>query len=133
MPRSLDPSSRLTMVLACDVDKVPQPKLFAKTPTINQQRKLVTVLGSLEKGNLIESFDAILDAAALLITGWENIPIEFTRDAIGDVLSMEEIVEVISFLVSASHATADDKKKSESPHSLDVANSANHVLADAET
>jgi len=121
------------MVLACDVDKFPQPKLFAKTPTINQQRKLVTVLGSLEKGNLIESFDAILDAAALLITGWENIPIEFTRDAIGDVLSMEEIVEVISFLVSASHATADDKKKSESPHSLDVANSANHVLADAET
>ena len=113
MPRSLDPSAKLTMVLAADLDKVPQPKIFAKQPTLNQQRRLIGVISSLSSGNLLEQFDAIIDAAATMLTGWENIPVEFSRDTIGDVLSLEELVEVLSFFVSASSATVDDKKKSE--------------------
>ena len=113
MPRSLDPSSRLTMVLASDVDKEPQPRIFAKSPTLNQQRKLIALMSSLEKSSLVEQFDAILDAAAMMLTGWENIPLEFSRENIGEVLNMEELVEVLTFLVSASSPTADDKKKSE--------------------
>jgi hypothetical protein len=101
------------MVLAADLDKVPQPKIFAKQPTLNQQRKLIGVISSLSSGNLLEQFDAIIDAAATMLTGWENIPVEFSRDTIGDVLSLEELVEVLSFLVSASSTTVDDKKKSE--------------------
>ena len=127
MPRSLDPNSRLTMVLACDVDKTPQPKIFAKSPTLNQQRKLISVIASLEKGSLVEQFDAIIDAATMMLTGWENIPLEFTRENIGEVLNLEEIVEVLTFLVSASTAAPEDKKKSELPHSSDAENSANHV------
>jgi len=74
MPRSLDPGSRLTMVLACDVDKTPQPRIFAKSPTLNQQRKLIGVMTSLEKsGDILEKFDAMLDMAALLISGWETL------------------------------------------------------------
>lgn len=115
MPRSLDPNSRLTMVLACDVDKPKesQPRIFAKSPTLNQQRKLVGLLATLKDNNPAEAMDAILDAAEMCMTGWENIPMEFSRESIGDVLSLEEIVEVISFLVNSSTATVDDKKKSE--------------------
>jgi len=113
MPRSLDPSSRLTMVLASDVDKVPQPKIFAKSPTLNQQRKLIGLISSLEKSSLVEQFDAILDAATMMLTGWENIPCDFSRENIGEVLSMEELIEVLTFLISASAPSADDKKKSE--------------------
>ena len=115
MPRSLDPTSKITMVLAADVDKPAesQPRIFAKSPTLNQQRKLVSLLSSLDDGGIVEKFDAIIDAAAVCLTGWENIPIEFSRDAIGDVLNLEELVEVFSFLVSSSVPTADDKKKSE--------------------
>jgi hypothetical protein len=131
MPRSLDPSAKLTMVLACDVDKTPQPKIFAKVPTLNQQRKLVGVISSLDKGSLIEQFDAITDAAAMMLTGWENIPVEFSRDNIGEVLDLGEIVEVLEFLVSSSTATADDKKKSELPPLSDAANCANPALVDA--
>ena len=116
MPRSLDPNAKLTMVLACDVDKTPQPKIFAKSPTLNQQRKLISVLSSLDKGSLAEQFDAIIDVAAMMLTGWENIPLEFSRDNIGEVLNLEEIVEVLGFLVASTGTTADDKKKSESPH-----------------
>jgi hypothetical protein len=119
------------MVLACDVDKTPQPKIFAKTPTLNQQRKLIGVISSLDKGSLIEQFDAITDAAAMMLTGWENIPVEFSRDNIGEVLDLGEIVEVLEFLISSSSATADDKKKSELLPLSGAANSASPALADA--
>lgn len=116
MPRSLDPDSILTMVLACDVDKPKetQPRIFAKSPTLNQQRKLIAMLSSLQSGNMADKIDLILDAATMLLTGWENIPFPFSREAIGDVLNLDEIVEVLSFLVSSTQLTADDKKKSES-------------------
>jgi hypothetical protein len=115
MPRSLDPNAKLTLVLACDVDKpaATQPKIFASAPTLNQQRKLVGLLTSLEQGSIAEKFDAIIDAAAICLTGWENIPVEFSRDTIGDVLNLEEIVEVFHFLVAGSLPSPDDKKKSE--------------------
>jgi hypothetical protein len=114
MPRSLDPNSKLTLVLACDVDRTPQPKIFAKPTTLNQQRKIIGLLESLQTGGLAEKFDAITDAAAGSLIGWENIPVEFSRDTIGDVLSLEELCEVLMFLVGGASATADDKKKSES-------------------
>jgi hypothetical protein len=123
MPRSLDPKSKLTLVLACDVDKNPQPKIFAKTPTLNEQRKLVTLLQSLGGGDIAASMDALLDAAAMCLTGWENIPVEFSRETIGDVLTLDELVEVFTFLAASTSATADDKKKSELQPSCDVVNS----------
>jgi hypothetical protein len=121
MPRSLDPSSRLTMVLACDVDKPKesQPRIFAKTLTLNQQRKLIAAMDRmrLEAGDKIE---AALDAAEICLTGWENMTdpttgkaIPFSRDTIGDVLSIEELVEVFNAVTAAGSATAIDKKKSE--------------------
>ena len=113
MPRSLDPNARLTMVLACDVDTNPQPKIFAKAPTLNQQRKLIGLMGSLQGTDLQSQIDAIIDTAAACLIGWENIPLEFNRDNIGEVLSLEEMMEIFGFLVSATVPTADDKKKSE--------------------
>ena len=131
MPRSLDPNAKLTMVLACDVDKTPQPKIFAKTPTLNQQRRLVSLLQSLGGGDIAASMDALLDAAAMCLTGWENIPVEFSRESIGDVLSLDELVEVFSFLAASTSATPDDKKKSESQPSCDAENFASPALVDA--
>ena len=133
MPRSLDPSSRITMVLASDVDKPreSQPRIFAKSPTLSQQRKLVGLLSSLGTGGIVEKFDLILDAAETCLTGWENIPIPFSREGIADVLGLEEIVEVISHLASASTASVDDKKKSELQPLSGAVNSANPASADA--
>lgn len=131
MPRSLDPNSKLTMVLACDVDKTPQPKIFAKAPTLNQQRKLIGLMAGLQTGNLTEKFDAVIDAAVTCLTGWENIPFEFSRENIGEVLSLEEIVEVFEFLIGATVPTVDDKKKSESQPSLDAESCASPALGNA--
>ena len=121
MPRSLDPASRLTMVLACDVDKPreTQPRIFARTLTLNQQRKLMAAMGRMQTASAGEKIDAALDAAELCLTGWENMTgqngeaIQFSRDAIGDVLSMEELAEVFSAVSGAGKASASEKKESE--------------------
>ena len=117
MPRSLDPSSRLTFVLACDADKpaATQPRFFAKCLTLNQQRKLLTAVDGLRTSDTPESkLDSALDAAVICLTGWENMGgIEFSREAIGDVLSIDEIIEVFDAVIGASTPKVDDKKKSE--------------------
>lgn len=118
------------MVLACDVDvpSATQPRIYAKAPTLGTQRKLVSLLSSLdETEDVAHKFDAILDASMLCLTGWDNIPVEFSREGIENVLSLQELVEVLSFLVGQSEPTPDDKKKSESPPSSELASSANLV------
>lgn len=125
MPKSLDPSSRLTMVLACDVDKPSetQPRIFARTLTLNQQRKLMAAMDRMR--NTAEGkIDAALDAAEVCLSGWENmkdpatgLEIVFGREAIGDVLSIDELAEVFGAVLAAGSTSASDKKKSELPPS----------------
>jgi hypothetical protein len=118
MPRSLDPSSRLTLVLACDVDKPreTQPRIFARSLAINQQRQLMAAMSRMQTES--DKIEAALDAAEICLTGWENMnnpdtgeKIVFSRETIGDVLSIEELVEVFNAVTSAGSATALDKKK----------------------
>lgn len=125
MPKSLDPSSRLTMVLACDVDKPPetQPRIFARTLTLNQQRKLIAAMDRM-RNTPDGKIDAALDAAEICLTGWENMTdpatgqaIIFSRETIGDVLNIDELIEVFNAVMSSGSASASDKKKSELPPS----------------
>lgn len=122
MPRSLDPSSKLTMVLACDVDKPQetQPRIFARNLTLKQQREMMVALKAMQSAdNPVAKLDAALDTAEICLTGWENMTdpdtgedIVFSRDAIADVLSMEELAEIFGFITNTTQATPEDKKKS---------------------
>jgi hypothetical protein len=115
------------MVLACDVDKPveSQPQIFARTLTLNQQRKLMRSMRAMKDsgGDADKMIEAALDAAEVCLMGWSNMvdpqtkdPIAFSRDAIGDVLSIEELTEVFDAVISSGKATAGEQKKSESPH-----------------
>lgn len=77
-------------------------------------------MASIETATAETKIDAALDAAEVCLTGWKNMndpetgkAIPFTRENIGDVLSLEELTEVFGFVSAAAEATADDKKKSE--------------------
>lgn len=123
MPRSLDPSSRLTFVLACDVDKPreTQPRIFARTLTLNQQRKLMAAMDRMKTAaNADEKISSAIDAAEVCLIGWENMTnpddgtaIVFSRETIGDVLSIDELAEVFEAVTSAAKPSVSDKKKSE--------------------
>lgn len=125
MPKSLDPSSRLTMVLACDVDKPreTQPRIFARTLTLNQQRKLIAAMDRM-RNTPDGKIDAALDAAEICLTGWENMTdpatgqaIIFGRETIGDVLNIDELIEVFNAVMLSGSASASEKKESELPRS----------------
>jgi len=127
MPKSLEPNSRITMVLACDVDKPveTQPQIFARTLTLNQQRKMMRAMRAMKDSGRDpdKMIDAALDAAEICLTGWKNMidpdsgeSIAFSREAIGDVLSLEEMTEVFDAVIESGKASPGDQKKSESPH-----------------
>lgn len=121
MPKSLDPSSRITMVLASDVDKPPEtrPRIFARTMSINQHRRMMDAMERMRQCEKpVDKLTAALDAAEICIIGWENMvdcngnSIPCTRESIGDVLTIDELVEVFDVVSSQSAASAADKKKS---------------------
>jgi hypothetical protein len=122
MPRSLEPNSRIVFVLECDKDKSPQPRAFGRTLSISGSRKLMSAMGSLQKaGSLEDKLDTAIDAAMSVLTGWENMidpdtqqPIAFSREALGDVYTIEELTEILSIAAGDGRLTADERKKSES-------------------
>ena len=132
MPRSLEPNSRLVFVLACDQDKPKetQPRLIGRTLTLGKQRGLLRAMDSLRSASTAdERIDTALDAAMVVLTGWENMvdtdtgqAIPFSRESLQDVLCIEEIIEVLEFAAIGGRLNADDRKKSESPHSSSVEN-----------
>jgi len=125
VPRSLEPNSRLVFVLECDKDKDPQPRAFGRTLSISGSRKLMSAMGSLQKaGSLEDKLDTAIDAAMAVLTGWENMidpttseAIPFSREALADVYSVEELTEILSIAAGDGRLTADERKKSESQHS----------------
>ena len=139
MPRSLEPGNRIVFVLDCDKDKNPQPRAFGRTLSIGKARQLAASMKKFRDTSPIdEKIDAALDTAMSVLTGWENMidpdtgnEIPFSRDALADVYSVEELTEILSIAAGDGRLAADDRKKSELPHSLDAVNSAEVVPAGA--
>ena len=129
MPRSLEPGSRLVFVLECDRDKTPQPRAFGRTLSLSQSRKLMAAMESMRKATTVgERIETILDAAMSVVTGWENMidpntgeSIQFTRDNLADVYSIDELTEILGLAAGDGRLTADERKKSELQASSDVA------------
>jgi hypothetical protein len=139
MPRSLEPNSRIVFVLECDKDKTPQPRAFGRTLSISGSRKLIAAMGALQQvGTLEGKLETAIDAAMSVLTGWENMidpdtqeSIAFSREALGDVYTIEELSEILSIAAGDGRLTADERKKSESQPLSPVENSVPPVPVDA--
>jgi hypothetical protein len=124
MQKSLDPNMQQTFVLASDIDKdyEVQPRFAVRTLKINQMRKLMKSMQDMRaaSGDPDKLFDSALDAAEICIAGWKNVrhpetdePLEFSREHIGEVFSIDELAELFDVVVSSSKPSAGDQKKSE--------------------
>lgn len=132
MPRRTDPNSRLTLVLACDQHLPPesQPKFFARVLSVRQAEQIQDRREQ-KTGNPLS--DAV-SLAMMFLTGWENMtspetgePMEFNAENLKDVLTIDELHEVLDFATGSITASAGEQKKSESPHLSGAANSASSV------
>jgi hypothetical protein len=123
--RLLRPKDRIVFTFPDDAD-LPvseRPKLIGKVLSVADARQMA----SMKDATGGSSIDRIIEAAMVGLSGWENVnhpvtgePIPFSSEALATWLTIDELLEVIAFLTG--RLTVDERKKSESPQSSDVAN-----------
>lgn len=119
MPISFEPGQKYPIVLDCDKDKAAdvQPTFFAKSQAMRGQQKIGETLDlwtDNEGLSLAELFDETIKTLNGVVIGWKNMNgIEFSDDAMRDVLTYSEARELLRKVMYNQHITADEKKSSE--------------------
>lgn len=118
MPLFLEPGQKYPIVLDSDADKPKetQPRFFAKSQCMRSQQRIGEVLDLWhEEGVTIATlFDQTIDVLDGVVIGWENMgDLEFSADAMRDVLTYNEVRELLRKVMWNQHMTADEKKSSE--------------------
>jgi hypothetical protein len=119
MPLFLEPGQKYPIVLDSDADKPKesQPTFFAKSQAMRGQQKIGEVLDRYHEPDITpgQLFDATIDVLNGVVVGWSNMGgIEFSSEAMKDVLSYIEAREILRKVMYNQHITADEKKSSES-------------------
>jgi len=112
----LEPGQKYPVVLDSDAEK-PQsqrPVFFAKSQAMRGQQRIGEVLDlwtsnpDVTPGQL---FDATIDVLADVLIGWVNMGgIEFSREALREVLTYQEARELLRKVMYNQHITAEEKK-----------------------
>lgn len=118
MPVALEPGRIHKIVLDCDKDKPveSQPRFLVKAHSLRKQQQIAETHDAIYDGkNAEELYGRAQAALAGLLVGWENMGVEFTPEAIWDVLTLAEIRELIFAILALGKINREEKKSSESP------------------
>lgn len=119
MPIFLEPDQKFPIVLDCDKDKPldVRPTFFAKSQSMRGQRRIATVLDRFTTDKDVtpdQLFDDAVDALFSVLVGWKNMNgIEYSREALLDVLAYSEARELLRLVSYNQHVTIEEKKSSE--------------------
>ena len=119
MPISLEPGQQYPIVLDSDKDKPAdsRPTFFAKSQSMRGQQSIGTVLDlwtNNEDLTIAALFDETCKVLAGVVVGWKHMSgMEFTPDALRDVLTYAEAREVLRKVMYNQHITQDEKKSTE--------------------
>lgn len=131
MPRCLDPEQMFDIVLDGDKGKSPEPTFVCRSLTLRQFRNCIVKLqGIREAADQNAVISEALDVIEDVVVGWRNMidprtgkEIKFTPGTAGDLLDIEEAVELVQKITMSGRLSEDESKKSELPHSSDAVNS----------
>lgn len=114
MPILLEPGQTFPIWLESDKDKpeATRPTFEAKAQSMRGQRKVLEVVDMLFKPGVTvdEVFDSARDCLASCLAGWRNMPEAFSVDAIEDLLTFEEIRELLRKVGYNQRMSGDEKK-----------------------
>ncbi len=119
MPLALEPGQQYPIVLETDENKPAEsrPTFFAKSQSMRGQQAIGTVLDlwTTRDDVTIETlFDETCKVLAGVVIGWKHMSgIEFSPDAIRDVLTYSEARELLRKVMYNQHITQDEKKSTE--------------------
>lgn len=116
MPLFLEPGQKYPVVLDCDADKpvAERPTFYARSQAMRGQQRIGDVLDlwtstpDITHGQL---FDATLEVLADVLIGWVNMGgIEYSREALREVLTYQEARELLRKVMYNQHITTEEKK-----------------------
>lgn len=119
MPIALEPGQQFPIVLDSDAEKPKesQPTFFAKSQAMRGQLKVANVLDLYTENPDItaeELFSKTVDVLADVLIGWKNMcGIEYSKDALADVLNYSEARELLRKVMHNQYLSHDEKKSSE--------------------
>lgn len=119
MPIALEPGQKYPIVLESDIDKPKesQPTFFAKSQSMRGQQRIGEVLDlwtSSEELTIADLFAQTVEVLSTVLVGWKHMnDIEFSKDALAEVLTYSEARELLRKVMYNQHITADEKKSSE--------------------
>lgn len=119
MPIFLEPDQKHPAVLSIDKDKpvATRPTFHAKSQSMRGQKKIADVIDRLFSDPTATTEQLHSDATEMLsevLVGWSNMNgIEYSKEAIQDVLSYTEARELLTIVYHNQHVTPEQKKSSE--------------------
>lgn len=114
MPIFLEPGQEFQVVLECDKDKPEQsrPVFICKSQSGRGQIRLGEFLDTEFTGTIRTLLELHADEVLVHCTGWKNIPEQypFNKDSLIDVLSLQEMREILRKIMTNQHVQAEEKK-----------------------
>lgn len=116
MPVFLEPGQKFPIVLESDESKPAEirPTFFAKSQSMRGQEQVLAVLDRLTGDDDVtpkQLFDDVCETLGKVLVGWSNMSgIEYTPEAIRDVLSYTEARELLRKVAYNSHVQPEEKK-----------------------
>ena len=114
MPISLEPGQTFPIWLESDKDipMASRPVFDAKAQSMRQQRKVLEVIDVIfQDGVSVEEvFDKTRDCLFDCLSGWRNVPKQFSKESIEDLLSFDECRELLRKCGSNQRMSGDEKK-----------------------
>lgn len=118
MPIALEPGQQFSIVLDCDSSKPKeiQPTFFCRSQSMRGQIRISKTLDLLKPEIETEDlFRKTVDAIGDCLIGWKNMGgLEYSKEALFDVLSYSEARELLNKVMFNRHMDLDEKKSSES-------------------
>jgi hypothetical protein len=116
MPRKLESGGSYSYILKSDRDKQPPPTFKLRILSGRDDDKVRDI--AVEYGKLTDSqlkADMLREALQIVVVGWHDMGgIEFSHQALEDLLTKRECWELISDATLEASLTADERKKLES-------------------
>lgn len=119
MPKCLDPDSTFTVWLDSDAGKPieSRPVFEVKYQTGRQTIRLMDLYDNMgERSSGAELMREVFASIASTLVGWRNMGRDFDPDALPDLLSYVEVMELFGKIIGGIEPDGESLGKSDSPH-----------------
>ncbi len=122
MPICTEPGQTFEVALALDRPKPPamRPVFVARALSVREARRVMQLKALAEGaavsgGDPLAMTDQVMDVLRASVVGWRHMGRDFSAEALADVLTLPEAIELVTLLASGQSPSGEDLGNSGSP------------------